>query len=237
VKIKTAELMVRLALIVGAVVVFNIIRTCIAHSSVIASISSSEKLYESCSVPNTLWYWLPAAVEGVSLLYGANLAFAVRKTPADFNESKWIGFSLYNVLVVGSLLLILTQLVNASQAVISEIQAAGCLFVLTASMALVFGSRIYDVVFVSKHKSAVHPEPSCSAMLSPSRSINATGSQERVTSPLGGRSVPFSPAPAGRRMVPLSISKSPSVTARLTVAPAQPSVGKISQQEGTSAGT
>ena len=37
----------------------------------------------------------------VSLLFGIVVTYAVRNVPSDFNESRWIAFSIYNWFVIG----------------------------------------------------------------------------------------------------------------------------------------
>jgi hypothetical protein len=38
--------------------------------------------------------------DGFALLYGVLLCYQVRNTPSQFNESKWIAYSLYNTGIV-----------------------------------------------------------------------------------------------------------------------------------------
>ena len=46
--------------------------------------------------------------EALILLFGVYLCFTVRKAPANFNESKYITWSVYNAIILGSFILILT---------------------------------------------------------------------------------------------------------------------------------
>jgi hypothetical protein len=49
---------------------------------------------------------------GFIMVVGTYLAFRVRKLPKDFNESRWIGFSIYNTLLFSGIILILGYTLN-----------------------------------------------------------------------------------------------------------------------------
>ena len=46
--------------------------------------------------------------ETMMLLFGVYLCFSVRKAPAAFNESKHITWSIYNAIILGSFLVIIS---------------------------------------------------------------------------------------------------------------------------------
>ncbi|CAI9715955.1 probable G-protein coupled receptor CG31760 [Octopus vulgaris] len=68
--------------------------------------------YITCSV--SLWMYAFYAGEAIMLLYSVYLCFTVRKAPAFFNESRYITWSTYNTLILGSFLIIFQQFVKSS---------------------------------------------------------------------------------------------------------------------------
>jgi len=65
--------------------------------------------YATCgtSKSNHILTYVTFGYLGVLVVVGAYLAFRVRKLPRDFNESRWIGFSIYNTLLFSVIILIL----------------------------------------------------------------------------------------------------------------------------------
>ncbi|CAC5374767.1 GPR158 [Mytilus coruscus] len=74
--------------------------------------TSSHLKYEVC-LSSYLVYAIQC-VEALLLLIGVYMCYVVRKAPGHFNESKYITWSVYNGILLGSFLLILTHVIGHS---------------------------------------------------------------------------------------------------------------------------
>eukprot|EP01136_Pigoraptor_vietnamica_P042938 Opistho-1_new@17705 len=75
---------------------------------------STGVLRYSCESKSNLWPLALYVVEGVSLVWGAVLAYRTRKVPSKFNESKFIGFSIWNIGVISAIILPLVYFVDTA---------------------------------------------------------------------------------------------------------------------------
>lgn len=69
---------------------------------------------------------------GLLLLVGAYYAFRVRSLPKDFNESRWIGFSIYNTLLFSVIIVILGY-------ALADFRVTVLILICVCTLAIVFG--------------------------------------------------------------------------------------------------
>ncbi|XP_063425861.1 metabotropic glycine receptor-like [Mytilus trossulus] len=74
--------------------------------------TSSLLKYDVCL--SSYWLYAIQCAEVCLLLVGVYICYMVRKAPGHFNESKYITWSIYNGIILGSFLLILTHLIGHS---------------------------------------------------------------------------------------------------------------------------
>jgi ABC-type branched-subunit amino acid transport system substrate-binding protein len=83
---------------------------------------------------------------GIITFAGAYLAFIVRKLPKDFNESRWIGFSMYNSLLFGALVLILGYSLRAFPRTVMILICAITLALVTGVLVFMFFPKMWDLI-------------------------------------------------------------------------------------------
>nr|AQX17741.1 metabotropic gaba receptor [Hormiphora californensis] len=89
--------------------------------------------------------------KGVLLVFGAFIAFQSRNIsiPA-LNDSKFIGISIYTILVVASIIFPVTMFLDSQPALEFAVQAAGILFTTTVTICLVFLPKAYQLRYQPK---------------------------------------------------------------------------------------
>ena len=78
-------------------------------------------------------------------LAGAYLAFVVRKLPKDFNESRWIGFSMYNSVLFGILIIILGFSLADFKRTVLILICCATLAITTGVMIFMFFPKLWDL--------------------------------------------------------------------------------------------
>jgi hypothetical protein len=73
----------------------------------------------------------------------------VRNIPQLFNEATCIAIAIYNVAVLGIIIIIITKLVIDAFNVVVLFQSIGMLIVLTVTLCVLFGSKLKLIYFVS----------------------------------------------------------------------------------------
>ncbi|ESO94286.1 hypothetical protein LOTGIDRAFT_161509 [Lottia gigantea] len=106
----------------------------------ILTLTNSLKFY-SCSV--TWCNYTMYGIEALLLLFGVYLCFTVRKAPAHFNESKHITWAVYNAIILGSFIIILTQFM-------SESGGPDILYLLLLAQLQVFITITIALIFIPK---------------------------------------------------------------------------------------
>ncbi|KAK3093136.1 hypothetical protein FSP39_011547 [Pinctada imbricata] len=92
---------------VGIMTAYLVAWTATDTERTITLTTSDDKLkFKICSA--SWWYYAIHGGEALLLLFGVYLCFTVRKAPANFNESKYITWSVYNAIILGSFILIIT---------------------------------------------------------------------------------------------------------------------------------
>ncbi|KAI0223204.1 G_PROTEIN_RECEP_F3_4 domain-containing protein [Lamellibrachia satsuma] len=79
--------------------------TVIAKPSVAWHMTSSELKFKYCQTVN--WEYVAFVGEAAFLLWGAYLCFVVRHVPSHFNESRYITWTIYNTVILGSFTLVI----------------------------------------------------------------------------------------------------------------------------------
>ena len=82
---------------------------------------------------------------GLIILFGCYLSFKVRKLPKDFNESRWIGRTLYNISLFALLILILGYALAKYYDVILILICVGTLGISVGSMLLMMAPKIFTL--------------------------------------------------------------------------------------------
>lgn len=88
--------------------------------------------------------------EGILLIIGGYLAFKVRKLPRNFNESRWIGFALYNTLFFSLVIVILTFSLRPFPVLVNIFICCTTLVIPTGLLLFMFAPKMWDL--------ARHPE-------------------------------------------------------------------------------
>jgi ABC-type branched-subunit amino acid transport system substrate-binding protein len=83
---------------------------------------------------------------GLILLVGCYLAFKIRKLPRDFNESKWIGRTLYNIFLFAGLIIILGYALSRFYVVVLILICVCTLAICYGSIMLMMGPKIWKLV-------------------------------------------------------------------------------------------
>ncbi|XP_071162558.1 metabotropic glycine receptor-like [Mytilus edulis] len=103
--------------------------------------TSNHLKYEVC-LSSYLIYAIQC-VEALLLLLGVYLCYVVRKAPGHFNESKYITWAVYNGILLGSFLLILTH-------VIGHHHGPGMLYLFECLQIQVFATITLTLIYVPK---------------------------------------------------------------------------------------
>jgi hypothetical protein len=111
----------------------------------------SEEIYPQCKTSGSkLYSGFLIAEKGLLLLYGAFLTYQVSGVPSNYNESKWLGLSLYNIgitsaVMIGSFYGLYDQISPINMAVLISV---GTLFGGFSTLVLLFG-HIFFALFVT----------------------------------------------------------------------------------------
>lgn len=131
-------------------------------------------------------------VKGGMLLLGAMLAWAVRKTPSQFNESALIGLSTYNATVVVSFIVPLIAVELGGRETTYLVRAFAIMFLVLSTLALLYVPKLHLLL------SSTSPAQRIAALEVTDTSAiqGTTGSVLESPSPGGKSSSPYT-TPAG----------------------------------------
>lgn len=116
----------------------------------------------------------------LTLAFGCALTFSVRNTPSTFNESKWIGFSIYNWTFVGIVIQAISLFITANSEVVFVSEVLMVLITQTGVVGFLFVPKLYAIFMnegnVINTGFAAHtaPKPTAGSARSSNQSINAT---------------------------------------------------------------
>ncbi|XP_004342411.2 hypothetical protein CAOG_08242 [Capsaspora owczarzaki ATCC 30864] len=85
-------------------------------------------------------------IKGAALLYGVYLAVMCRHVANQFNESKQLGFAIYNLTFVSCIIIPLVLALDATATAIYLIAALGTLFALVVTLAIIFVPKVMRIV-------------------------------------------------------------------------------------------
>ncbi|CAD5123183.1 DgyrCDS11550 [Dimorphilus gyrociliatus] len=89
--------------------IFLAVWTGVGKPEVIWSKTSSDLKFKSCDYG--FWEYIAIVVEFCFLLWGVYLCYIVRKAPSHFNESKYITWSIYNNVILGTFMIIIERFI------------------------------------------------------------------------------------------------------------------------------
>lgn len=144
----------KLCLIASAVILVQII-ICIVWISIgtiqpmlVASKNERNTYFVVCAQKqaNQILAYITYAYCGVITFAGAYLAFIVRKLPKDFNESRWIGFSMYNSLIFGAIILVLGYSLREFVRTVYILICAITLALVTGVLVFMFFPKMWDLI-------------------------------------------------------------------------------------------
>eukprot|EP01135_Chromosphaera_perkinsii_P004340 Nk52_evm7s278 gene=Nk52_evmTU7s278 len=105
--------------------------------------------YKLCYHKSDIWLYVLYGIESCMLLWGSYLAYKTRDVEGNFNESKVIGFSIWNILFVGSAALGYSNFATTNVFVSALLSSLAIFVVLSSMIALLFGPKIKKIYFSS----------------------------------------------------------------------------------------
>ncbi|KJE98253.1 hypothetical protein CAOG_008244 [Capsaspora owczarzaki ATCC 30864] len=110
---------------------------------VLSSSSSGTTVTSQCRSDNFgIYLAIYLAFKGAVLLAGIYLAIACRNVADQFNESKQLGFAIYNLTFISCIIIPLVLAIQASATVVYLIAAFGTLLALVMTIAIIFVPKI-----------------------------------------------------------------------------------------------
>ena len=88
-----------------------------------------------------------AGLNALLLGFGAFLAFKTRNVSSAFNESKFIAVCMYNMIVLGCLILPVIYISQAGFFTIFDLRSIGTIACATFILFALFGSKLYIIFF------------------------------------------------------------------------------------------
>ncbi|KAL3873520.1 hypothetical protein ACJMK2_036626 [Sinanodonta woodiana] len=94
-----------------------------------------------------VWEYAFTGVEVAFLLYGGYLCYTVRKAPAHFNESKHITWSVYNAIILGTFMALVTRfiLISSGPDMLYLLNFIQIQVYVTVTMAFIFAPKFWAV--------------------------------------------------------------------------------------------
>jgi hypothetical protein len=121
---------------------------------------------------------------GALLVAGAYLAFRVRKLPRDFNESRWIGFAIYNTLLSSAIILIISYTIGDFPVTILILICVCSIVIAGGASCFMMIPKLWELVrhperrSASQNSSGAAKHDTSIALRTPGNSVHS----ERVTS-------------------------------------------------------
>lgn len=109
--------------------------------------TDSSQAFALCgtSLANRVCAYVTYSYIGLIIVFGCYLSFKVRKLPKDFNESRWIGRTLYNMCLFAVLILILGYALMRYPDVVAILICVGTLGISLGSMIIMMGPKIFTL--------------------------------------------------------------------------------------------
>eukprot|EP01097_Dermamoeba_algensis_P009289 TRINITY_DN6505_c0_g1_i1.p1 TRINITY_DN6505_c0_g1~~TRINITY_DN6505_c0_g1_i1.p1 ORF type:complete len:245 (-),score=41.85 TRINITY_DN6505_c0_g1_i1:59-793(-) len=134
---------------------------------------ADKKEYVSCRLAQSNWTYGVLAGEGLLLLWGTWLSIQVRNVASKFNESKHIGMSIYNIVLVSAVALPVTIVLGKDNPDV-EFAVVACAIIMATSMTL-------GLLFIPKIAECISPkrESKMTSMVGTgSSAVNVSGTQK-----------------------------------------------------------
>ncbi|KAK7600849.1 hypothetical protein V9T40_008290 [Parthenolecanium corni] len=146
VKITDTDLLKKLGIIVLVFSTFLTIRTLVAPPNIKVGITADNLKAYLCE---TNWWdrWF-SFMEAVFLAWGVRLCLSVRKAPSQFNESRYISFTIYNEFCMSTIftLLMVYFQIPANPDIEYVISFAHTQITITVLLCFIFGSKAYLIL-------------------------------------------------------------------------------------------
>ncbi|KJE89213.1 hypothetical protein CAOG_009332 [Capsaspora owczarzaki ATCC 30864] len=174
------------AFVVSILIVWTVVNP--SHPDTMVSGNQS---YQVCGI--TWWDNAMYIIELVALCVLAVVCFNVRKAPSAFNESKFIALSVYNWIVVASILQIILRATTGNATFFFIIEALEVLLTVPIIVGLLFVPKLYltlkgkgGEVSTSSYRGASTPRPNNNNTLSGGDRSSAKEKQDIEMSSKGG---------------------------------------------------
>ncbi|KAL1507932.1 hypothetical protein AB1Y20_007536 [Prymnesium parvum] len=127
-------------------------RTPLFYEVTVVSITAYGEITESrgrCTADSEVWIWLSLIIvlHGVLLMFGNYLVYQLRNVPSEFNEGKYVGFSLANNLQTLVLALMLLLLISETPVISYITKFFAVFWTATVTLLMMFVPKIQQVHF------------------------------------------------------------------------------------------
>jgi len=114
--------------------------------------------FQECVSHNLNFQWIMIGLFGLLNLliisYGCYLAFRTRKVSSAFNESKYIALCIYNITILGVMLLPIVFIEEAGYLTAYYLRGFGTIFCCFFILFTLFGPKVYFILFMKKKNTA-----------------------------------------------------------------------------------
>jgi ABC-type branched-subunit amino acid transport system substrate-binding protein len=117
------------------------------------NISEAYRICEQNNV-NRICAYVTYAYLGLLMVIGAYYAFRVRNLPKDFNESRWIGFSIYNTLLFSVIIIILGYSLADFKVTVLILICVCTLAITFGVTSLMMAPKIWDLILHPDRRSS-----------------------------------------------------------------------------------
>lgn len=131
--------------IIGIFTLFGIVWI-VLDPPLVTVITQGDLIYSTCLQKYPFWIYIFCALTGVLLLWGVYLAWVGRDLPDAFNESQWVGGSIYTVAIFGVLILPLGMILYMTPIIVTVIQIFPIFLCTFSVLCLNMAPRIWFVV-------------------------------------------------------------------------------------------
>jgi len=109
--------------------------------------ADSDQLLLQCTGDNAIVFvGVLLGYNGLVVLAGSFLAYKTRHAASYFNESKFIGFAIYNVILLAAVVVPLAFIITGEPTATYLIITVGVTFLFASTLALVMGPKVYHLI-------------------------------------------------------------------------------------------
>jgi ABC-type branched-subunit amino acid transport system substrate-binding protein len=148
VPLRTLILMVSALILVQVIICIFWISFGTVQTQVVNDINNKTVAYLLCKTneANRISSYVTYGYIGMVILWGCYLTFKIRKLPKDFNESKWIGRTLYNIFLFAGLIIILGYALSRFYVVVSILICVCTLAICYGSIFLMMAPKVFTLI-------------------------------------------------------------------------------------------